>query len=340
MRSAINIIKDPPAHSIGHSVKEFLCNLNGPAWIDISGRDSSRTRVISTLLHGNEPSGVKALFNWLKNPERSIPLTNISISICSVEAALTEPEFSHRYLAGAPDMNRCFRPPYDSANGKLAKTILERIQTLKPEAVIDIHNTSGSGPDFTISPSTESNYAALAYNFSNRLIITALKLGSLMEVDVACPIITLECGGSYDLSADQTALNAVNVIARCDDLYKIDDKPEPDIFTHPLRFEIKENVSIGYSEASLANCDVTLASDIEKHNFGLTPENCVLGWVGPEGLDYFTAFDDQGRDIKDELFAIRENQLVTAQTLRLFMVTPRPEIARKDCLFYLVRANR
>lgn len=339
MRKSLTILKDPDASSIGHSVKEFLCAINGPTWIDIKGQDTSRTRVLTTLLHGNEPSGVKALFSWLTDPDRAVPVTNISFLICSVDAALTEPEFSHRYQKNQPDINRCFRPPYDSDNGLLAKKILKRICELKPEAVIDVHNTSGSGPDFTIIPNHESNFAALAANFSKRLVITDLKLGSLMEADVGCPISTLECGGSFDMSADQTAMNAIKQFCSRENLFNGKKQQDINIYTHPLRLEIKDDVSICYAEKPDKNHDITLASDIEKHNFGLTPEEDFLGWTGPKGLDYFKAVDDEGRDIKHELFTVRDNKLFTAQTLRMFMVTPRPEIASKDCLFYLVKAD-
>jgi len=244
MRKSIKIIKDPDATSCGHSVKEFLCALNGPTWIDISGQDPTRTRLFVTLLHGNEPSGVKALYNWLTNQERQKPPTNISFLVCSVEAALTEPDFSHRYLKDQPDMNRCFRRPFDSDNGLLAGEILNRINHLKPEAMIDVHNTSGSGPDFAIVPNHDDQFAKLAANFSHRLVITDLTLGSLMETDVGCPIATLECGGSFDISADQTAMKAVDLLCYRDELYNGEKQQEINIYTHPLRFEIKGGFSL------------------------------------------------------------------------------------------------
>ncbi len=339
MHESVKIIKDPEATSIGHSVKEFLCRLGGPTWIDITGHDTSRNRVFVTLLHGNEPSGVKAIFNWLINPDRKTPLTNISFFICSVEAALIDPDFSHRYLENEPDMNRCFRPPFNGKNGILAEQVLKRVQSLAPEAMIDVHNTSGSGPDFTIAPSQDDAFAALAANFSRRFIITNISLGSLMEADVGCPIITLECGGSFDMSADQTAINAIEIMTTHDNLYQQALRSGVSIYRGPLRFELKEGVKIGFGETPKEGCDVTLAADIEKHNFGITQANDFLGWVGPAGLDYFTAIDDQGIDIKNQLFEVREDKLFTKQTLRLFMVTPRPEIATKDCLFYLVKAE-
>ncbi len=339
MRHSIEIWQDPPLKKLGHSVKEFLCNLNGPTWIDITGQDTDRTRVLVTLLHGNEPSGTKALFNWLTDPDREQPLTNLSCLINSVEAALTEPEFSHRYMPHCPDMNRCFRPPFDSDNGKLAKAILQRIRSLKPEAVIDMHNTSGSGPDFAVTTKLEKEHINLAKNFSKRLILTELQLGSLMEAEVGCPIITLECGGSIDFAADQAALKALHTLATHKNLFLDDTESKLDILKHPLRVEVKNDVRVSYAEMAMAHSDITLASDIEKHNFGVTPKDECLGWVGPKGLDYFSAIDDCGHDIKSDLFTVRHGKLYTARNLRLFMVTPRPEIAQKDCLFYLVKAD-
>lgn len=338
MRETVNIIKDPDRLKLGRSVIEFLYHLNGPTWIDITGKDTSRTRVMTTLLHGNEPSGVKAAFNYLTNPDFQKPLTNISFFICSVKAALLEPDFTHRYLPGEPDMNRCFKPPFNSMNGKLAKAILARISGLKPEAIIDVHNTSGSGPDFTICSGVDLIYEKFAKYFSSRLVKTDLSLGSIMEADVGCPILTLECGGSFDLSADLTAIKTIETLTTNDDLFA-ENNNSLNVYTHPLRVEIQEDVAIGYAEKPIKSCDITLEADIEKHNFGVTEKNCFLGWVGDKGLDYFTAINDQGIDIKNELFYVEDNKLYTKKLLRLFMVTPRPEIAKKDCLFYLVVDN-
>lgn len=338
MHHSIKVWQNPLPKDIGASLKAFLCQLNGPTWIKINGEDEKRNRVLVTLLHGNEPSGVKALFHWLRDPHRTQPCTNISFFICSVEAALKDPEFSHRYLPGCPDMNRCFRPPFDSENGKLAAQILTDIDALQPEAVVDMHNTSGSGPDFTVTTRLDTPFVNLAHNFSQRLILTELNLGALMEAPVECPIITLECGGSFDFSADQKAVEALKILTTKKNLFTPSRGAKPDLYRHPLRLEIKKGVSLTFGETRQGDHDITLAFDIEKHNFGITKAHEALGWVGAAGLDYFTAIDDQGRDIKDELFLIKGGELRTARSLRLFMITPRPEIAQKDCLFYLVKA--
>ena len=48
----------------------FLGMLGGPTLIRLAGRDGSRTRVVTTLLHANEPSGVRAVLRYLREGER------------------------------------------------------------------------------------------------------------------------------------------------------------------------------------------------------------------------------------------------------------------------------
>ena len=89
-------MRDPLATQIGDNVEQFLRILGGPACIFLDGEDPARTRAIVTLQHGNEPSGVMALFRWLKSARR--PSVNVVCIVASVHAALESPLFSHRTL--------------------------------------------------------------------------------------------------------------------------------------------------------------------------------------------------------------------------------------------------
>ena len=53
-------------------------------------------------------------------------------------------------------------------------------------------------------------------------------------------------------------------------------------------------------------------------------------------MNCLTARDAMGREHIEHYFETRDNQLITRQPLRLFMVTKNPDIAMSDCLFYLV----
>ena len=97
----------------------FLQELGGPAWIRVPGRDASRTRVVSTLLHGNEPSGVRAIHAWLRSGAR--PAVDTAFFVGPVEAARVPPGFAHRTRFGHRDLNRCFLPPFPGSEGELAR---------------------------------------------------------------------------------------------------------------------------------------------------------------------------------------------------------------------------
>jgi succinylglutamate desuccinylase len=62
---------------------DFLRELKGLSVFDVQGKDTSRTRVITTLIHGNEPSGFIALHHWLIG--KVIPEVNIRFILCNPE---------------------------------------------------------------------------------------------------------------------------------------------------------------------------------------------------------------------------------------------------------------
>ena len=121
------------AEILGDSYLDFLQQLGGPAWFTLAGRDTSRRRVIVTLLHGNEPSGLKAVHALLS--EEMVPATDLGILVAGADAAVCEPLLTHRYIPGERDLNRCFKPPRDSNQGELAEAILDLIYGYAPEAV-------------------------------------------------------------------------------------------------------------------------------------------------------------------------------------------------------------
>jgi succinylglutamate desuccinylase len=155
---------DPQAADIGNSVMEFLNTLPGPTHIQLTGSDSSRCRAAVTLLHGNEPSGLFAIFDILRRGLK--PAVDMHFFILNVDAARQSPGFIYRMLPQHKDMNRCFREPFgDSESELVAKNLLHRLQTLQPECLIDIHNTSGSSPSFGVATFMDDRHDALVTLF-------------------------------------------------------------------------------------------------------------------------------------------------------------------------------
>ncbi len=332
----LNHWHNPIPSEVADSHHTFLAQLAGPTVIHITGVDESRTRIIVTLLHGNEPSGLKAIHRLVKQGIK--PQTNVKFIIASVTAATTLPLFTHRMLPGKRDLNRCFKAPFDDLQGQLAKSIKTLIIEYQPESVLDIHNTSGSGPAFAVATTECDQTLSLASYFTHRLIVTDIRLGSLMEVDFenSCPVVTIECGGAQDDEADVNALNGILKFIQQVNLFEI--QQEIELLKQPRRLQIKSNSSISYGEAQNPATDITICQNVEQHNFGITTPEQILGYMSDNGLAHFDLGQPTPEKEVDDFFMVENGQLRCKQPLKLFMVTTRADIAKSDCLFYFVSA--
>ena len=328
----LNLLRDPQPDQVPQRVNEFLQALPGPVAIHLTGEDTSRTRVLVTLSHGNEPSGLEAVHQWLLEGRR--PAVNVVIILGAVEAALAEPLFFHRQLPGTRDLNRCFNPPYKDRQGQLAQAMLRHIRELAPEAVVDLHNTSGSSSAFAVSFFESPEHKGIVGLFVSRMIKTGLRLGSLMEQDCGCPVVTIEAGGSQDDTSDLVAREGIARYFLEQDVFTEHEKVV--LFRHPLRLELAPHSRIDFAERPLHDRDITVRPDIERFNFAPVERHNMLGWLGSEGLAHLRIGSDETPHDVEEFFRVEDGRLLPNQDMRLFMATTRPDIAASDCLFYFV----
>jgi hypothetical protein len=332
---------DPAAQQLGADVVEFMARLGEPACLVVPGRDSSRCRMVVTLLHGNEPSGAIALQRWLSDSERVPPAVDVYCVVMNIAAAATEPLFSHRQLPGLRDLNRCFRAPYDDAPGMLAKSLLELIEQVRPEALIDIHNTSGTGPSFGVAVHFDQRHDVLVSYFTERLIITDLRLGALMELsEQKVPSVTIECGGSQDTQSHAIAYEGLMRLVQVDDLFATTDEDWPlDVLHNPVRLELDDSLEIAYAEQHQAAADLSLRVDIERFNFGEVEPSTRLGWLTPAAWQKIAVLNSHGENLRDEYLRVEDGGLFPATRLKLFMITSDAAIAKSDCLLYAVKRS-
>ena len=335
----LRFIENPGADAIGDSPEDFLEYLAQPACIYLGGENPGRTRAFVTLLHGNEPSGLRALFHWLKSGRR--PAVNMLCFVPSVEAALQPPLYSHRMLTGRRDLNRCFRPPFSDQQGELAEEILELLQQHRPECVVDMHNTSGSGPGFGVAVSVDARHRALVSQFTSTLVTNDLRLGALMEIsEHLFPTVTIECGGRLDENAHQLAWEGLQSYMTAENVFSDElAERELDVFQNPVRLEVNEGCDLVYADRAQPGSELTLKSDIERYNFEFITRGTPIGWISNNDLSVFSAHNLQRQSVVEHLLAIEQGQVVVAQDLKLFMATSNAEIARLDCLFYAASVN-
>ncbi len=332
---AIDIWENPTPQQMTPSADTLIQRLTGPLWISIEGSDPSRCRVITTLLHGNEPSGLYALHQWICAGQK--PAVTLHCFIGAVTAAQTAPLLTHRHLPDQRDLNRCFRPPFEGEQGQLAKSVLQRIESLNPECAIDIHNTSGSGPAFAVSIKLDHEHQQLAQHFTHRLVLTELLLGAFMEITHSkMPVVTIECGGAHEKSAHEVAVQGLDSFARSEDPFQPPTPQALDIYRHPLRLEITPGTRISYGEEAVSGRDLTIISDIERFNFGMVTPAQPLAWLPDSDLSKLRAVDSQRHNRIEEVFHIKKQKLYVKRPIKLFMATSQAAIALGDCLFYFV----
>lgn len=310
----------------------FLRQLRGLCIFDIQGNDTSRTRVITTLIHGNEPSGFIALHQWLL--EKTKPAVNIRIIVCNVEAAQLPPEFSHRYLHSGQDLNRFFSS--DSPNIDIicrAQQINQAVAEMKPEAVIDLHNTSGASPAFGVAIDGSDQALDLISLFTHKVILTGLRVGAIMEQNFNAPIVTIECGGAKQLQSHQLAyqglfkfVNEINLFDRHDS--------KVNVYRHPCRVELLPYISVTFGDVHSPTADMTLRADSEQLNNQLTPKDELIGWFTGSDILPLTAKNEQGIEQIDKMFYTKKGCIFTKHSMQIFMATTNTDIVSNDCLFY------
>ncbi len=327
-------LNNPAPADLPATPLEWLRQLGGPAVVRIRGVDSSRCRGVSTLLHGDEPSGLHALHAYVKSGAR--PAIDVVATIASVEAALTGIPFSHRFLPGRRDLNRCFLGPFDDKDGKLAASVHQAIGARTPDLVVDLHNTSGNNPCFGVVPRLDDRRLRAVAVFTPLVMIAEKPIGSLNDSfrDLTTSV-TIECGQMSDPAAHAHTSRALAALLALDEL---DDAPLPpcEVFTGDLRVRFAADAAIDFAQQPRDGCDLTLLPDVDRHNFAVTPRGTVLGWVGARRAWPLVALDKEGHDISRDLFALDGDALVTARDLVPVMMTTRVQAARSDCWTYIV----
>ena len=325
---------NPDSSTVGRDAGEFLQLLGGPTWICLEGHDHSRTRAVTTLLHGNEPSGTRALHRFLRSG--TLPATNVIALVASVDAALAPPGFANRMLPGRRDLNRCFAGTGTDPDAGLARAILADLRAARPEALVDLHNTSGLGPYYGVGTRANAEQLALVALFSGYHVLTDIRLGTLMEAaEDDWPTVTIECGGARDPGSDEIAHAGLTRYLCAPELFDAEaTRPAVSVLRHPIRVRLADGAAVTYGSEAEPDARLTLRRDIDRFNSSVLTEADPIGWAA--SMDVVTARDGHGVERRDELLTLREGSLYAREPLRLFMATTDSRIAAEDCLFYAV----
>jgi hypothetical protein len=334
--ASVDVRADVAPEDVPGDAEQFLFSLDRPTVFRVRGRDPTRTRAVTGMLHGNEPSGLRAIHALLRDETR--PAVDVLCVIGAVEAARATPTLSNRMLPGRRDLNRCFRPPWEGADGDIARNLLSIVDAARPEALVDLHNNSGHNPPYAIVTRFDEARAGLVSLFADRLITSELRIGSLMEAFApSLPVATIECGRAGTAEADRVAREGLRRYVTVDALPRGERPAGLTLFGDAIRVMLRPGARVSFASAPSRGVDLTLDADVDRHNFSRLPAGTRIGWIAPGAAWPLIACNEAGLDVGHALFESHESALVTAREVIPVMMTTDPLAAATDCLFYVVR---
>jgi hypothetical protein len=116
--------------------------------------------------------------------------------------------------------------------------------------------------------------------------------------------------------------------------------PRMHVFIDPMRVTLRPGSTVAFSATAQRGCDLTMDSDVDRHNFTCLAPGAHIGWVGRDAPLPLEVRDASGRDVTRTLFDARDGAIVTLQPIIPIMMTTNPVVAAADCLFYVVRDTR
>lgn len=335
--SGVRVIDAPRGAEVPPTVEAFLGSLGGPTLLRVAGRDRRRARALATLLHGNEPSGLRALHAWLRGED--VPAVDLVCFVANVWAARMAPGFAHRHLPGRPDWNRCFRAPFETLEGRIAHEALRLLREAAPDALLDVHNNTGHNPAYGVSVRADAASINLSALFGERLVVSDLRLGTLSEATADdFPTVTIECGRAGDPAADRAALEGLRryaALERVETRHVAAERMQ--VLEEPVRVRVRSGIRFGFGDRARAELDFTISGDVDRHNFQTLLPGVPIGWVAPSAGWPVEAHGADGEEVSRDWFVLRDGLLETRRATVPIMMTTDAAVAASDCLFYVVR---
>jgi len=317
--------------------------LGGPTLFDLR-KPNQPPLFVSVLLHGNEISGwdaVRALFREVTDASTLLFLGNLEAAAHGMRALPGGADFNRvwetRPLRGRPensprefsrrDIDRQaardrFAPAEEdgSAEAAVAAEVTTYVQAAKPRFALDIHNTTGDNPPYSVVSRSDPETLAFAGTFSTRALLATQPHGfQTRRFARFCTAMTIEVGTPDDPSSTTRAAAFLATL--------LASGAHP-----PNRGRLPESLDLYETVARVTLADgAVLDPDVQRFNFRTAPAGTALTRSG--GL---RATDADEKDLGGEYFGTNNGLAVLKRPTMLAMYTGEQEAARRDCLCYFL----
>lgn len=334
----LNEIDHIPDGFVDCAAEDLHQLLPGPTLIHLVGR-RQEPLFVSVLLHGNEPTGLKAIQALLKKTAGQTLPRALSVFIGNVSAA----KEGRRHLDNQPDYNRIWSYSEDKDESTastpehaMMRNIVDIMRQKNVFASIDVHNNTGLNPHYGCINKLETAFFHLATQFSRTVVYFIRPRGvQSMAFAEICPAVTVECGKpDQDYGAD----HAMEFIESCLHMSQIPEHPiaphDIDLFHTVATVSVPDSLSIGFGES---DTNLRFIEDLDHLNFRELPPGTRLGEFSVSGnTTPLSVIDENGEKVTSRYFTFDNNELCTTRPVMPSMFTLNTEIIHQDCLGYLM----
>ncbi len=303
-----------------------------PTLFDLPGRDP-QPLFVSTLLHGNETSGLIAVQETLRrHAERGLSRSLI-LFIGNVDAAAE----NVRALPGQRDFNRVWPGTAfpDDPLAHMAQWIYDYVAKRDAFAAVDIHNNTGFNPHYSCISKLDVKYVALAQLFSRIVVLFQRPRGTCSAAYAElCPAITVECGKSGLEAGTQ---HVVELLDACLSIAQLPSHPPASRDVELLRTHaiVKPPAGASFSFDGTP-ADFLFRPDIDHLNFSELAAGASFGALG-DGEARLDVLPGDGYDTQPiDYFDYAGGEIRLSRPAIPAMLTVDRRAVQQDCLCYLM----
>lgn len=311
---------------------EAVQQLTKPTIIRVKGQDDSKAVLVSSILHGCEPCGFRAVLKEL-NSEPDYPF-DVYYFFGNVKSAQVEPVFTHRLVPGGQNFNRIWTDNPTTEDEHTAKDILEFLETLPLTAVLDIHSfTAKNTNPHGFIESHNKKTVELAKKLLPTTFITEGFIGAMIErTEAIAPSLVIECGTNGSKEAD---IFAYESLQRFFIATGVKDGQVEDICTGiydgMTNIKIKPDASVAWADEP-QDVDVTLRTDANTLNHKELPHGEPIGYAN--NLDVFIVTTKDGTQDPATVFELKDGKILLKHAVVPNLMSTNERISKESGFYF------
>ncbi len=317
----LTILEEIPEEFFKLSAQGLFKIFHSPTLIHLKTNSKKQPIFISTLLHGNEHSGVMSIQEYLQNNELD---RDLILFFGNIKAA----KYGKRHLDSQPDYNRIW-----TSSHHFVKKTLAYLEEHNVELCIDLHNNTGNNPCYSCISQKSLKHYNLAYAFSEKIVYFTDPIEAMSVVlSRHYPSITIEAGKSGDPVGIYKTVEFLKKVVKGIDLEKpLEIKPRVFHTIGKIKIDIDDPVT--FEEDEFKGDGFLFRHDLETLNFSKLSTD---SWIGRSEklpiIENYSKDPDKNLDFLE----LQDNIITCRKPFIPAMFTHDIEILYSDCLGYIM----